>query len=96
MTSDELLTPWRVRVGELREWRYMGLPPGYNERQFMVISASYSPISEQQTAIGVRQPDPGIDTKVTIMYLDTGELEGNDFPTDGWGVRYLAEHSRPL
>lgn len=89
MTSDELLAPWRVSVGELREWRYMGLPPGYNERQFMVISASCAPVA-------LRQPDPGIDTKVTIMYLDTGELEGNDFPTDGWGVRYLAEHSRPL
>ena len=90
MTSDELLAPWRVSVGELREWRYMGLPPGYNERQFMVISASHAPFT------GDRRPDPGIDIKVTIMYLDTGVLEGNDFPTDGWGVRYLSLNSRPL
>jgi hypothetical protein len=96
MTSDELLAPWKLRVGEMREWRYMGLPPGYDRRLFMVIAATHAPIAAQETARGVRQPDPGIDTKVTIMYLDTGEVEGNDFPGDGWGVRYLADNSRPL
>jgi len=90
MTSDELLAPWKLRVGEMREWRYMG------RRLFMVIAAKHAPIAAQETARGVRQPDPGIDTKVTIMYLDTGEVEGNDSPADGWGVRYLADNSRPL